>query len=83
MVKVIIRKIGVKTPPRRHAIAKTHVRDASGKLAGYFTIDAKSPTFEDDLTRVYKSNVSKARSENIKRFGAPDRTGRFTRRMKS
>jgi len=82
MVKVIVRKIDSKKNARRRTIAKTHIRDASGKPAGYFTIDTRSPTFEDDLTRVYKANVAKARSENKKFFGAPDRAGRFTSRMK-
>jgi hypothetical protein len=82
MVKVVVRKIDAKKRTRRSSIAKTRVRDASGKIVRYFTIDARSPTFEEDLTRVYKSNVSKARSENKKRFGAPDRAGRFIHRMK-
>jgi hypothetical protein len=82
MVKVIVRKLGTKKRPRRNTIAKTRVRDASGKAADYFTIDAKSPTFEDDLTRLYKENVSKARSENKKLFGVPDRTGRFIQSSK-
>jgi hypothetical protein len=77
MVKVILRKLDAKKGPRRRAIAETRVRDASGNIVRYFTIDATSPTFENDLTHVYKSNVSKARAENKKLFGNPDRAGRF------
>jgi hypothetical protein len=82
MVKVVVRKLDGKKRSRRSAIAQTRVRDASGKVVRYFTIDAKSPTFEDDLTRVYKSNVSNARSENKRLFGVPDRAGRFINRTK-
>ena len=80
MVRVVIRKINGKAGKRRKStIAKTRVRDASGKVVRYFTIDANGPTFEEDLTHVYRSNVSKARIENKKLFGLPDRAGKFIR----
>lgn len=82
MVKIVLRKVDGRKRSRRSAIAQTRVRDASGHVVRYFTIDAKSPTFEDDLTQVYKSNVSKARSENKRLFGNPDRAGKFIRRKK-
>ena len=73
MVKVLVRKLNLGKGKRRQAApATTSVRDSKGKLSRFFTIDVTSPTFEHDLTFVYKRNVAKARSENRKLFGSPD-----------
>jgi hypothetical protein len=73
MVKVLVRKLNLRKGKRRQSSpATTSVRDSKGKLSRFFTIDVTSPTFEDDLTFVYKRNVAKARSENRKLFGSPD-----------
>jgi hypothetical protein len=73
MDKVIVRKISAKKGnPRQKAVAKTHIRNSAGKLIQFFTIDAGSPTFKDDLTYVYQANVATAREENKKLFGSAD-----------
>jgi hypothetical protein len=73
MVKILVRKLNpAKGRRRQGAPASTSVRDSKGKISRFFTIDVKSPTFENDLTFVYKQNVAKARNENKKLFGSPD-----------
>jgi len=67
---------------RPRSIGKTVARDSHGHFMDIFTLDANSPTFDDDLTFVYRANVAKARRENQKLFGSPDgilrsKTGRF------
>ncbi len=57
---------------RPRSVGKAVARDSSGRLMDIFTLDANSPTFDDDLTFVYRSNVAKARRENVKLFGSPD-----------
>jgi hypothetical protein len=48
-----------------------------------YTVDANSPTFDDDLTYVYKTNVANARRENEKLFGSADGFQKPIRRIKS
>jgi hypothetical protein len=73
MVKVVVRKLDAKNGKRREAPpARTAVRDSKGKVSHFFTIDVNGPTFENDLTFVYKHNVAKARNENKKLFGSRD-----------
>ena len=83
MAKVLFRKLDSRNGKRRKSrLAKTRVRDASGKAAHFFMIDANSPTFERDLTTVYKANVAAARSENRKLFGSADGVRKASRRAK-
>jgi hypothetical protein len=35
-------------------------------------LDPHSPTFTDDLTRLFQRNIARARRENKKLFGSPD-----------
>ena len=73
MVKVVVRKLGPGKSERSHREpASTSVLDSKGKSSSFFTIDVKSPTFEKDLTFVYKHNVAKARRENRRMFGSAD-----------
>lgn len=84
MVKVVVKKLSAnKRAHRGRAVSKTRVRDSSGKLVQVFTIDADSPTFDDDLTYAYKANVARARRENKKMFGSPDGFEKLAHRMKS
>ena len=74
MAKVVVRKIAVKKskPGTRAGVKKTHARDSAGQPMQVYTIDARSPTFGDDLTYVYQANVATARNENRKLFGSED-----------
>lgn len=74
MSKVVVRKIGAKKrkPGARAGVKKTVARDSAGQSMQLFTIDARSPTFGDDLTYVYQANVATARLENRKLFGSED-----------
>jgi hypothetical protein len=58
---------------RAGRVVKKTVAGADGKRLKVLTIDANSATFSSDLTKVFKSSVAKARRENKKRFGSPDR----------
>jgi hypothetical protein len=56
---------------------KTSVREkwlhrSDGKRVRVLSLDANSPTFDDDLTYVFQRNVAKARRENKKLFGSAD-----------
>jgi hypothetical protein len=42
------------------------------KLTGMPALDVTKPTFTDDLTRIFKRNIAKARRENKKLFGSPN-----------
>ena len=64
------------------SVRKTVARSASGRMMDIFTLDANSPTFNDDLTYVYRSNVAKARRENRKLFGSADGLPLSARRTK-
>jgi hypothetical protein len=74
MDKVVVRKIGTKKrkPGTRAGIKKTIARDAAGQSMQIFTIDARSPTFGDDLTSVYQANVATACLRKRKLFGSED-----------
>jgi len=74
MGKVIVRKFGVKNgrSGARPGVKKTRARDSAGQPMQIYTLDARSPTFGDDLTYVYQANVANARNENRKLFGSAD-----------
>jgi hypothetical protein len=60
--------LGVKASVRqKRFIAST------GRYAQVAVLDANSPTFGTDLLRVFRENVAKARKENMRLFGSPDR----------
>jgi hypothetical protein len=77
MIKVVVGKLGSKKTAKRGApvnVKKRQVRQADGRSVRVFTLDANSPTFDDDLTYVYSANVADARRENVKLFGSADGT---------
>ncbi len=45
----------------RASVKRKRVKGADGKVRTLLTIDANSPTFDSDLTYVFKKNVAKAR----------------------
>lgn len=75
MVKVVVGELGskksAKNRPPAH-VKKQQLRASSGRTVRVFTIDANSPTFDEDLTYVYSANVAHARRENRKMFGSSD-----------
>ncbi len=77
MAKVVISNLAAKTRERAKkkstAVAEKRIRDRSGQLVVMRTVDMSSPTLADDLTYVFKGNVAKARRENKRLVGAPDR----------
>jgi hypothetical protein len=77
MIKVIVSKVGSKKTAKGGApvnVKKRRVRQPGGRTVSVFTLDANSPTFDDDLTYVYSANVADARRENVKLFGSADGT---------
>ena len=74
MAKVVVRKIDVKNGKAgaRPGVKKTRARDSAGQPMQIYTLDARSPTFGDDLTYVYQANVANARNENRRLFGSED-----------
>jgi len=50
----------------RASVKEKRVKGADGKLRTLLTIDANSPTFDSDLTYVFKKNVARARQQNSK-----------------
>lgn len=81
MVKVKVKKFktggGNRRP--RSVIVK---RDAAGRIKDIYTIEMRSPTFDDDLTYIYRTNVASARRENKRLFGSVDGLKRPRHRMK-
>lgn len=63
MTKVVFTPLKTKG---RVSVKTKRVRDANGKLTTVLSIDANSPTFESDLTYVFKKNVAAARRKNKK-----------------
>lgn len=59
------------------------MRNSSGKFINFFTLDANSASFDDDLTFVYRENVLGARRENKRLFGSPDGSKHMTKLLKS
>jgi hypothetical protein len=61
----------VSKKPRRK-VSERRVRGRDGELMSFFTVDANSATFDDDLTYVFAKNVSRARQVNKRMFGSPE-----------
>jgi hypothetical protein len=57
---------------RRAAIVSTRLPNPAGGVRKLFTLDASSPTFDEDLTYVFTRNIADARRENQALFGSPD-----------
>lgn len=74
MTKVVIKKLGRAAAgnPAGTVTAKTVV-SPDGRKVKVLAIDANSKTFGNDLQLLFAKNVAKARRENVKKLGAPDR----------
>jgi hypothetical protein len=72
MAKVIVKNLA-KGLATRSRIAEKRVVNSDGKTVRVPTVDSNSPYFTSDLHRLFQRNVAKARQENKKRFGSPDR----------
>jgi hypothetical protein len=46
---------------------------STGRYAQVAVLDANTATFGTDLLKVFRQNVAKAREENMRLFGSPDR----------
>jgi hypothetical protein len=46
---------------------------STGRYARVAVLDANTATFGTDLLKVFRENVAKAREENMRLFGSPDR----------
>lgn len=57
---------------KNDAIRETYLRKSDGERVRVMSLDAHSKTFLNDLTAVFRKNVSRARSENTRLFGSPD-----------
>ncbi len=66
-----------KAPPT--SIVTKNLHRPSGERVRILSIDANSPTFGNDLSIVFRRNVAKARRENTKKFGSPDRVSKKPR----
>jgi hypothetical protein len=58
---------------KRVAVSKKRFKTASGAYGRAAVLDANSATFGADLLEVFRENVAKARKENMRLFGSPDR----------
>jgi hypothetical protein len=68
-----VAKLNSKTGKRRpKTVRQMAARDSAGRFMEIYTIDPKSPTFRDDLTYVYRTNIASARRENKRLFGSAD-----------
>ncbi|WP_245290629.1 hypothetical protein [Rhodopseudomonas sp. AAP120] len=67
------KKSGAGSDRRYGSVISKSVRGENGERFTVLSIDANSPTFGDDLSTVFARNVSKARKDNARRFGSPDR----------
>ena len=73
MVKLVVAKVAPKNGKRRRrAVSQRRVRDQNGEFMTQFWVDTNSPTFDDDLTSVFKGNVTRARQANTYMFGSPE-----------
>lgn len=55
---------------RKSSVRQKILRDSEGRAVQVLSLDANSETFSDDLTRVFRRNVAKARRENKRLFGS-------------
>jgi hypothetical protein len=57
----------------KSSVKKKRVFDSEGRPVKVLSIDSNSSSFSSDLELIFKKNVARARRENKKRFGSPDR----------
>lgn len=78
MAKVVVSPLNPRGKKTRRAANRKDVkikqlRDENGKLIRVFSLDANDSSFGSKLRYAFGKSVAKARRENKKRFGAPDR----------
>ena len=77
MAKVIVQKLGKGAKNgTRSSLEERRVYNRAGQIEKVLTINSNSASFSSDLLRVFEKNVAKARRENKKRFGSPDRVSK-------
>ncbi len=54
-------------------VGQKHFIASTGRYAQVAVLDANTATFGTDLLKVFRENVAKAREENMRLFGSPDR----------
>ena len=67
------RKMGSSPGMNAPARNKKRFKVSSGKYAQVAVLDANTASFGSDLLKVFTENVAKARQENRRLFGSPDR----------
>ena len=75
MTRVIVKKLatGKRTKSAAASVTTKLVHKPGGQRVRILSVDANSPTFGTDLSAIFERNVAKARRENKKKFGSPDR----------
>jgi hypothetical protein len=77
MAKVVITKLKATTAreisAKGAAVTTKRVANGPGQFTTVRTLDSGSASFGTDFTRVFGANVKKAREENKRLTGAPDR----------
>jgi outer membrane protein TolC len=58
---------------KRFKAAKKRFKAENGRIGQVAVLDANAATFGADLLNVFRENVAKARRENMRLFGSPDR----------
>jgi hypothetical protein len=67
------RSAAVPKRQKRAGTSRKRFKASSGKYARLTVLDANTATFGTDLLNVFRENVAKARKENKRLFGSPDR----------
>jgi hypothetical protein len=58
---------------KRALLSRKRFKASSGEYARVAVLDANDDNFGSGLLRVFRENVAKARKENKRLFGSPDR----------
>jgi hypothetical protein len=61
----------------RVQFGKKRFKASSGKYAQVAVLDANTATFGTDLLKVFRENVARAREENMRLVGSPDRVSEY------
>jgi hypothetical protein len=77
MAKVVFKKLAAGKKASRSTHEK-RVIGADGRPSTVLTLDARSPTFGDDLQHLFERNVRKARRDNKRLLGSADIAPRKT-----
>ena len=73
MTKVVFKKLSTRAAKTKPAsVREQRVADGKGGWTIIRTLDAHSPTFDEDFLYVFNKNVAKARRENKRVLGSAD-----------